>query len=83
MVVHYKTVIVYTVCSLPYCLSQLYVSLSLCNVLEPLVSPFMLPRVSFIERMVAVHQFMKDHKLGKGLLKRVDEYFELLWHQSK
>lgn len=53
------------------------------NVLEPLVSPSILPRVSFIERMVAVHQFMKDHNLGKGLLKRIDDYFELLWHQSK
>lgn len=40
-------------------------------------------RVSFQEKMQVVHQFMFDHKLGQGLLKRVDHYFTLLWGQYK
>ena len=43
----------------------------------------LLSRVSFQEKMQVVHQFMFDHKLGQGLLKRVDHYFTLLWGQYK
>ncbi len=40
-------------------------------------------RVTFQEKMQVVHQFMFDHNLGAGLLKRVDTYFILLWRQFR
>lgn len=40
-------------------------------------------RVTFQEKMQVVHQFMYDHKLGSGLLERVDAYFNLLWRQFR
>ena len=40
-------------------------------------------RVSFQEKIKVIHQFMFDNRLGRGLLKRVDHYFTLLWGQYK
>lgn len=44
---------------------------------------FFLCRVTFLERLQAVHQFMKDNSLGEGLLQRVDQFYSMLWNQTK
>ncbi len=40
-------------------------------------------RVSFQERILAVNQFMKEHHMGSGLIKRVNCYLALLWKQYR
>ena len=40
-------------------------------------------RVSYQERILAVSQFMDEHKMGKGLIKRVKDYLALLWKQYR
>ena len=39
--------------------------------------------VNFQEKIQVVHQFMSDNMLGHGLLYRVDDFYTLLWMQSK
>lgn len=40
-------------------------------------------RVSFQEKVEAIHQFMDDHKMGRSLVRRMDRYLTLLWKQYK
>ena len=40
-------------------------------------------RVSFQEKMQAVHHFIKDHKMSKDLSVRIGRYLTLLWTQYR
>ena len=44
---------------------------------------FTFNRVTFQEKMQVVHQFMSDNSLGEGLSERVDQFYSLLWRQTK
>lgn len=40
-------------------------------------------RVAFQEKVQAIHQFMNNHDMGQGLLKRVNNYLTQLWNQYR
>ena len=63
----------YVVCTLYIiCLHILFPCLFVC-----------LFRVQFQKRLQAVQEFMKHNKLNGGLIKRVNDFFGVLWTKSK